>query len=564
MIVGTRARAVWRLLALLFAIAMIAAACGDDDDDDDDGGGSDTTASTEGSTDTGATDETTAPTEGPAETTPATEEDAGAPVEGGEATILLFSEIGTLDPVRLTGSGGSDAQRAFPLYGALATYDGATNETTPLLLESIEPNDDFTVWTLTLPDGLVFSDGTPFDAEAIKFNWTRCTDPANRSPAFTAMLNVASMEVTDPLTLVVTMNTPNAQFSNSVSRIGALNSIGSPTFIQGASEEDLTNSAVGAGPYTLVEWVRDDHMTLAANPDWTTTEGPYLETITLRPVGDEDQRVETFLQGDADLMYTATPSSVERATGEEGIAYESVLVNSGQTILFNLEQAPMDDIRVRQAIALAIDRQALADVAIEGILVADNISADDSPWHTDEADLPAYDPDAAQALFDEYTAENGPIEILIGGFQQVQNQVVTEFVQSSLNQFDGVNVEINIADSPTSIGRVIAGDFQMHTWGFPWIDPDPGLYNGFKPGAITNYSRWANPEVDAAIEAARQTTDFDERYAQYEIAQRLFAEDLPYLPYSHPSNGFLYHDNVHDASLYEDGILRMDLLWLDA
>jgi peptide/nickel transport system substrate-binding protein len=560
---GTRSRAMWRLLALLFAITMIAAACGDDDDDDE--GGGDTTASTEGSTDTtAATDETTADTEGTAETTPDTEEDAGAPVEGGEATILLFSEITSLDPVRLTGSAGSDAQRAFPIYGALATYDGATNETTPLLLESIEPNDDFTVWTLTLPDGLTFSDGTPFDAEAIKFNWTRATDAANRSPAFTAMLNVASMEVTDPLTLVVTMNTPNAQFPNSVSRIGALNSIGSPTFIQSASAEDLTNSGVGAGPYTLDEWVRDDHMTLVANPDWTTTEGPYLETITLRVVGDEEQRIQTFLQGEADLMYTATPSSVEQGLAEEGVSYESVLVNSGQTILFNLEQAPLDDLRVRQAIAMGIDRQALADVAIEGILVADNLSADDSPWHTDEAELPAYDPDAAQALFDEYTAENGPIEITIGGFQQVQNQVVTEFVQSSLNQFEGVNVEINIADSPTSIGRVIAGDFQLHTWGFPWIDPDPGLYNGFKPGAITNYSRWSNPEVDAAIEAARQTVDFDERYAQYETAQRLFAEDLPYLPYSHPTNGFLYHDNVNGTSLYEDAILRMDLLWVDA
>jgi peptide/nickel transport system substrate-binding protein len=560
MTAGTRSRAMWRLLALLFAITMIAAACGDDDDDDEGGGG--TTPATEGTTDESVvTDDTTAATEAPDETTPATEApDEGEPVAGGEATILLFSEITSLDTVRLTGSSGSDAQRAFPIYGGLVTYEPETLEAVPLLLESIEPNEDFTVWTLTLPEGLTFSDGTPFDAAAIQFNWTRAQDPANRSPAFTAMLNVASMAAEGQV-LTVTLNTPNAQFAYSIGRIGALNSIGSPTFIGSATPEQLTNSGIGAGPYTLVEWVRDDHMTLQANPDWTASEGPYLETITLRVVGDEEQRIQTFLQGDADLMYTATPTSVEQGLAEEGVGYESVLVNSGQTILFNLEQAPFDDVRVRQAVAMAVDRQALADVAIEGILVANNLSADDSPWHVDAADLPEYDPEGAQALFDEYIAENGEINITFGGFQQVQNQVVTEFVQSQLNQFDGVNVEINIADSPTAIGRVIAGDFQMHTWGFPWIDPDPGLYNGFKPEAITNYSNWNNAEVDAAIEAARQTTDFDERYAQYEIAQTLFAEELPYLPYSHPTNGFLYHPDIHGAHVYEDGILRMDLLW---
>ena len=251
--------------------------------------------------------------------------------------MLLFSEIGTLDPLRFTASGGSDGQRAFALYGALVAYDSESGEAQPVLAESFESNADFTVWTLTLKDGVTFSDGAPYDAAAVKTNWERAKDPANRSPAFTAMLAVSDVTVTDPLTATITLSSPNAQFPNTVSR-SALNYLASPAAI--AAGTDLTSQAVGAGPFLLESWTRDDRMIMNANPDWMGSDGPYLDKLTFRVVGDEEQRIDTFATGDADAFYTATPASVERATGEvDGAEFTSVVVTTGQTYVLEQQRA---------------------------------------------------------------------------------------------------------------------------------------------------------------------------------------------------------------------------------
>src|SRR5689334_12510157 len=133
-----RTRRVWRhsaqVVGLLAALALVATACGDDDD-------------------SGATTATTAAAATTAGGTATTTASAATPVAGGEATIELFSEIGTVDPVKSTGSGGSDAQRMFPLYGALVTYDSSTNKAEPLFADSFTSSADFKTWTLKLKPG---------------------------------------------------------------------------------------------------------------------------------------------------------------------------------------------------------------------------------------------------------------------------------------------------------------------------------------------------------------------------------------------------------------------------
>src|SRR5688500_8864425 len=145
-----------RAWAVVMALAVIAVACGDDDDDDDSGG---TTPASEASDDTATDDTATDTTAGTtAETTGDTEAAGGEPQQGGDVTTLFYAEVQGLDPIRATGSGGSDAQHMFALYGALLTMDPATTELTPLLAESLEPaGADFASWTLTLRDGIVFS-----------------------------------------------------------------------------------------------------------------------------------------------------------------------------------------------------------------------------------------------------------------------------------------------------------------------------------------------------------------------------------------------------------------------
>jgi peptide/nickel transport system substrate-binding protein len=545
-----RRRAVgWRLTAALAAVALLAAACGDDDDDDDGATGdtSATTAAAAGAT--GSSDD------GSSETTGA----AGGPTTGGEATALYFSDNPTLDPVHFTGGSASEGHMSFAIYGALVGLDPDDLTVQPILAESLTPSDDFLTWTLVTREGAVFTDGTPYDAEAVKFNWERVADPANGSAGAGVMASVASLEVTDPRTLVITLTEPNAYFANAVSQTGSLQAMASPTAIE--SGVDFATSPVGAGPWIIEDRIADSSTTFVPNPDWVGSDGPYLDRFTIEFVGDERQRLDTFLTGGADLMFTLITESVVEA-GDDGAEVLTVPTNTGSVIVFNTSAPPFDDVRVRQAVALGVDRDALIDIAQPGDEVAHNTAWADSPWFTPEGDLPAYDPEAAQALFDEVIAETGEdLHITLGAFQTPQNQVVAEFVQTSLNQFDGVEVELEVAQASEAITRVLTGDYQAHTLGYPWNDPELRLYTALRSGLFTNVARYSNAEVDAALEAERATTDFDERYAQMEIIQRHIAQDLPFLPYLQGTYNWIHTPQIQGVDVYEDGILRSDLLY---
>lgn len=549
---------------VMAATALVAAGCGDDDS-----GGEDAETTTAentaapGETDApGDTDETT-PDAGT--DAPDAETDAGEPVAGGEAEVLLYSEIGGLDPITFTGSGGAEAQRGFALYGALVAYDDELEEVVPVLAESFESNADFTEWTLKIKPGIVFSDGSPYDAAAVKANWDRAKDPANRSPSFTALLATGDIEVVDDLTLKIPLTAPNAHFPNSVSRAG-MNYIASAEAIEAGT--DLTSQAVGAGPYLLESWTRDDRMIMTPNPDWVGSDGPYLDQLTFRVVGDEEQRVDTFATGQADGFYTATPASVIRAQeAVDGAEHTSVRVTTGQAYTFNTSKPPFDDIRMRKAFIQGVDWQALAETVFgEGSNGLTNFTLEDTPWYAPDATLPEYDPATAQSLIGEYNAENGggPLQIEILVFQQSLDQARAQFVQTSLSQLDNIEVTLTVNDSPTNIGLVLGGDYMLSSWGYPVVFADPGVYNSAHSEALTNYSKYSNPDVDALIAEARATDDLDAAADLYQQVFTQLAEDLPYYPYVETINGFVFDPQVHGADVYEDGILRTDLLWKDA
>jgi peptide/nickel transport system substrate-binding protein len=553
----------WRSLAFAAAAALALAACGGDDGD------SDATTATTAVSATSAAPTTAAPstsaegsepspTTAPASSTSAAP-DEETPTEGGDATVLVFNEIASVDPVTATGAAGADGQRMFALYGALVAYDAEAAETVPVLAESLTHGDDLASWTLTLREGITFSDGTPFDAAAVKANWERAKDPANRSQAIGLANSMSALTAVDARTLQITLAAPNAHFDNGIAR-QALNYIASPAAFAGGT---LPTTPVGAGPFLLESWLRDDRMELTANPDWTGSDGPYLDHLTFRIVGDETQRVDTFTTGDADLFFTAVPASVERAMDEGAAGFANVAVSGGGTIVFNTAKAPFDDARVRRAVAIGVDAAAVVDAIRPGAVVATNPVVESSPWFTPDADYPAYDPEEAQRLFDEYRAETGgDVSFTLGSFQQTENVAVAEFIQTALNQFDGVDVQVDVADPPTATGRVLQRDYQAHLWGFPVLDADPGLFNALHSGLPTNVTGYTNPAVDALLDQARITTSNDERATMYQEALVQYVADMPFWHTLHPAFGYVYSERVGGVELYEDGNLRSDLLFV--
>jgi peptide/nickel transport system substrate-binding protein len=546
------------LLSVTFVVlALVAAACGDDDDD----GAADTAPAI----DTTATsvEQSVPATEGTevVDTVPVTTE-ASEPVEpelevGGEATLLVPAEVAGLDPVMATPSASSTGHVNFALYGALVVVDSETLEVQPVLAESFEPDATSETWTLTLRDGVVFSDGTPFTAEAVKVNWERHADPASGSRSAASTETIASMTVVDERTLEIAMARPNALFDYTIAQTG-LNFIVSPEAIAGGV--DLVNEAVGAGPFVLEDWERDNHMTLARNPDWYDAPRPYLDRLTFRVLTDEGSRIDTFTTGDGDAVFTPVPASAERAS-ERG-EYHSVAISGGTGQVFNLTRPPFDDPRMRQVFALGIDREALVDIMDgEGAVWTESFVPMESPFYSEGADLPDYDPEAAQELLDAYVAEHGPVSItLIGGLAE-RPSTMTQFAQTSLNQLDGIEVEVELVDQPVLVERAFAQDFDVIGWGYPALFPDPAHYLAFHGGVTSpRPSAYSNPDVDAAFDAARVATDDAERTELYQSVYAQLAEDLPYLPYVHPANGFAVADTVTNVRFHFDGVLRTDLL----
>jgi peptide/nickel transport system substrate-binding protein len=518
-----------RWCCCLLSVGLLVVACGGDDSDTSAGEGPDS-SETNG-------------------------ESAEATV-GGSAEYLVAADIRSLDPATLVGSVGADGNQAFAMYGALVTYQIEENAVVPLLAESFEPDATLTEWTMRLRSGLKFSDGSTFDANAVKANWDRIVGPDSQSPARGTLGAASSIVVADPVTLKITLRAPNAQFDNSLAKSGA-NYIAAPSSVGGT---DPNAMPIGGGPFVLKSWVRDDRMVFARNPNWFDAPRPYLDELTIRVVGDEQQRIDTFLTGGADLFRTPVVDSASQAT-DQGAYAVSVSVNSYNTETLNNVKAPFDDVRMRRAFRLAIDWQAVTDLVRPGATAADNWAPEGSPWQVPQGALPEHDPEEAQRLFNEVAAEKGgPITWTHKGFGTPVGIAEAKFIQTALNQYDNVDIEIETLPTPEMIRVILQKDYQSAGWGYPWLDPDPGLYVALHSQSPQNYSGYSNPTVDSALMAARATSDDDERRELYADVFAEVVEDVPYVVYGHFDNFVVLDADLVGAELYEDGMLRSDLI----
>lgn len=486
----------------------------------------------------------------------------GEPVKGGDATIILGVEaVRGLDPAflfNLTPSG--DANRMAAIYDVLFWSDAKTGEVQPQLGESLEPNDDGSEWTLTLNPGITFSDGTPLDAEAVAFNYERIQDPATASP-LAALIEGATFEAIDETALAITLPEANLQFDKVLAT--SLTHIASPTAIE--EDADFANNPVGAGPFVLDEWVRDDHMTLVRNDDYFKEGEPYLDSITFTPMKDPTQRINTVSTGQAHAAVPGSELAFKETATNSGLEVASAPTGGGPLLMFNLETAPFNDIRARQAVQLALDISDLTAVVDPGSTAPDSFFGPESAFHPGESVFVQSDKDAAQDLFDELAAEGTPVSFAItmpgsGFFTRT-----AEYLQSRLSQFDGVTVTIDTVDNATLDERVFRNrDYQMSAQIVPVTDPEPNLAKLLRTGGQTNYMGYSNPEVDAALDAGRDSTDEGERASAYAEVEQLVVDDVPVLMVRNQEAYTVHSTSLNGLTLHGDGSLLYDRLWLAA
>lgn len=478
----------------------------------------------------------------------------GPPRAGGTLTLLNQTETQSLDPAKMqivTATRG-DGVVGFALYGGLVLQDPATGRLTMSLAESLDSPDSVN-WTLKLRPGLVFSDDTPLDAAAVKTNWDRHAAPQSRSSALAQVKAIASTTVVDARTLQITLTAPNGQWPRALAGY-PINFIVSPQ-----SLDAVDTAPVGAGPFMLREWVRDDHMTLVRNPRYFDAPRPYLDELVLRPIPDSGQRYNALLSGQGQIEFNSADFESLAAATDAGYQTYTSKLSGGVSFVLNNSRAPFDDIRVRRAVLLGLDRGLLNDLVQNGRGdVITTISAPGTPFHDQSIVYPEPDRAQAQQLLDEVSRDRGgPVTFTV--LVNPQNRRTAEAIQTLLSEYQNIAISVTTMDStqPT----VVQGDYDMAVSGNFFLDPEPKLYDSFHSGSPRNVSRYSDPTVDAALEKGRASQDENERRAAYQVVQRRLIDDAATLSLWRLPSSLTHDDTVRDVSTIEDGVLRVDLVW---
>ena len=480
----------------------------------------------------------------------------GTPKAGGTLRYISYADVPTLDPAGITTQNGLYGPAPDALYGSLLRRNSQTGVVMPGIATSMTANPSATVWTLKLRPNVKFSDGTPYDAAAVQFNWQREQDPANHSPNALYVAQIASMTAQDATTLIIRLKAPNSAFDTIVAQ--DLTFIASPKALQ-AEGANFSEHPVGAGPFELQSWVRNSSMTLVKNPTFYEAPRPYLDKLVITVIPDPQQGLTALETGEADILFTEQAQTVNAATkaGYRGF----VATNPGAPIIaFNAKQAPFNDPSVREAVSIGIDASQMQKVTGTVGVPAPAPFPSGSPYNF-ALTYHGYDPGKAQSLFDAYAAEHGgTVSFTLLSFENTRNEA--EFIQAALDQYHHVQVQVSVASQDAAFTQILSGSYQAAEWGAPWLTPsDLALY--LKTGAPLNVYGYSDSEVDQALHTALSTTDTAREDAAYKIVVEHLINDMPMFNYGTRLVGSMFQQSkVHGFDTFNDAYPIFENIWL--
>jgi peptide/nickel transport system substrate-binding protein len=413
-------------------------------------------------------------------------------------------------------------------------YMNPEGELEPLLAESIEPGEDENTFILTLREGINFSDGTPFNAEAVRQNLEYVLDPENAS-AFAFLINrIEEMNVVDDTTLELVLTGPFAPLPAHLSH-DSLAIVAPSALEQGA--DFLASNAIGTGPFVVQSWERDQAVTLTRNDDYWG-DAPALDGVVFRVVKEDGARLVEVEAGTADIAVRVPPAEVSRLQANPDLEIRTTPGLRTIYVFFNITQEPFDDVRVRQAVNYGVDVESIVNSLFDGVArVSDAPMA--PPIFGYSAQPPyARDVDRARELLAEAgVAEGATVTLYHPTGRYIQDALVADAIRSQLSDI-GLNVELRTLEWPQYVPFVRAEEdenevqFAMLGWSTPTMDADYALFALFHSSEVPpgfNGAFYRSEEVDAMLDEARSTVDLDVRQQLYDEAIAQIWEDAPWL-----------------------------------
>jgi peptide/nickel transport system substrate-binding protein len=485
------------------------------------------------------------------------------PVKGGEITIVNGSDIKSWDPAVTSGTfPGGPMDMLDAVYGFIV-YTDVNGKVQGGMAESLT-SPDAKVWTLKLRPGVKFTDGTAYDAEAVKFNWDRAADPATLAPAqaFVASWN-KSIKIVDPTTIEITLANPDRNFGSTLAQLAPF--IASPAALK-AAEKKTDIKPVGAGAFLLDSWNQGVSMTMKRNPGYWDQPRPYLDTLKFVVIPETNSRISTVVQGGATMM-AGYPYQFGSNAEAAGVTTHEIPLPGLYRAYFNQTKGTFTDRRAREAFYEALQRPRLmkAYTQVEGYVAPTNYFTKDSPFYDATYKLPDYNPQHAQELFNALAKDGKPFDIKIVTYSNSDLKRLGSYLQQALGAYENVSVKLELVDqamlTPTCKAQ---GNFDLCVDGGVLVSngAEPIISNLLSSKGNDNWGKYNSPAMDKALASANATMDPAAVKAAYGEVQKIVAEDLPLYIFGSETRHLLIRNNTGGIVPSNGGILQKQFLFV--
>ena len=482
-------------------------------------------------------------------------------VRGGTLRVgLPTSDLSTMDPHLSTSFYDRIVYQA--IYNPLVRLDKDLT-IKPELADSWEYTDPTTL-IFHLHKGVKFHDGTDFNAQAVKVNFDRMMNPDTKSLRASEIASVKEVQVVDDYTVKLILKAPNAALLSVLSdRAGMMIS---PAAIQKYGK-DLARNPVGTGPFSFVEWVPADHLTVKKfDGYWEKgADGqalPYLDGVMFKGIPDGTVRLTALKTGTIDIIDAPDPKDVAGLRQSKDPVYDQAPGLGYTAIELNTANAPFDKLEARQAVAYSIDTAAIAKAIFFDTVTPGQSPIPPSSWAYD-ASVNIYKRDPAKAK--DLLTKAGltlPVKFPAMISNDPTNLLIAQALKEQLAE-GGFDMQIQSLDFPTALSKETAKDFTFFPVGWSGrADPDGNMYNFIYSTGGNNVNNWKNAQADQLLDQARIVTDQAKRKDLYTQVIKIVNNELPRVYMWWPLDRKAWSAKVMNFVHSPDGMIRTKEMWL--
>jgi peptide/nickel transport system substrate-binding protein len=439
----------------------------------------------------------------------------------------------------------------------LVALDNALKPT-PALAEKWDLSADGKTWTFTLRQNVKFSDGTPFDADAVVKNMQRYMKISPRTSPFTTMDvrigygKLTEVRKVDARTVTFHLDDPAPWMPATMSNF--FSAMYSPASFDESTGNFNSATPVATGPYKLSEFKRGEYITLERNDNYWGTK-PAVRKYRLRTIPDANARVSAILAKEVDAIAelgALLPAQAQQLKSQPGITVGNDPISISQYIAFNCSKAPFDDIKLRQAVGMAVDRATIVKDLVLGYATEGKslLSPFSTQWFSAKG-TPKYDMAAATRLANEALAGKRVTAVFpysSSAGQARPYKQIAELLQQVLRPM-GIDVQIQALENAALTDAQNRGDWNLRFGQQGWANGDPDfIFSAFIASTgtynTTAKSAYKNEEADRLIAQGKTERDERRRYTIYERLQELAVQEMPVLPLYHEHAPYAFRDSI--------------------